>query len=334
MSAEAQTIHRSFSHDAAMTHGTQPMRAELFHALRSRAERISLRTLERRGFRNVQVLDMQTIEKIVAESLTHMLERRTDFLSAEERAALEAEAKAEFAKVLAEHKSAAGKSDEERTRESNERQVQGLRAELERQESLLDSERKKNDGSRLALSPESFRQMEEKIRALFASLISAERRVSLADAGPKALVGLTELEREVAALLDRLLEGERGRLGGPAGGDASAVALMEKRILKLNKALADTEEQLRIVAEMKSGDPGIASIYDSIQGLSSLESNLEKKKEMLEIIFKENLAIQQNRTHRRSDVVAELRARVVARPLPAPAGFEAPLEHVTDEVAL
>ena len=321
--------------DAAEAGGSQPIGADLRNALRTRAERIPLRALERRGFRNVQVLDMATIEKIVGEAVTHMLERHTAILSREDRAKLEVEARTEFAKLLAEHKRVvAEKSDGERAREALERQVQGLREELGRQQTTLKTEQEKHlDSHTFSLSPDSFREMEDKIRALFAHLVSKERRLSLAEAGPKALAGLSELEREVAAFLDRLLQGERDRfIGSVRKGQSETVELLEKRISKLNKALADTEDALHRVSQLKAGDPGIASIYESIQGLSPMDSFYMKKKELLGEIFKENLAIQQGKSiKRRADT--EAAAAPEATPLIVPAGFEPPVEPISEETA-
>ncbi len=321
--------------------GPAPLNADLRAALRTRAERIPLRALERRGFRNVQVLDMSTIERIVGEAVTHLLERHTAILTSEERTQIEAEARREFTKLLLEHKKVvAEKSDGEQRREELDRQVQGLRAELDRTQKNLSTERGRDlAASSFSISPEGFKEMEDKIRHLFDHLVSKERRISLAEAGPKALAGLSELEREVAAFLDRLLVGERDRyLGSVRKGHSENIGVLEKRIAKLNRALADTESALRKVAEAKAGDPGIASIYDSIQGLSSLDAFFAKKKELLEIIFKENLTL------RRTNLGAARAAgkvnwatggatAVAPRPSPQSLGFEPPLESVTEETA-
>jgi hypothetical protein len=337
--------------------GDEPLGANLRDALRTRAERIPLRALERRGFRNVQVLDMATIEKIVGEAVTHLLERHTAVLSSEDRAKLEIEARSEFSKLLAEHKKVvAEKTDAERAKERLERQLQGLGEELARQKTTLTSERERAiEASQFTLSPASFKEMEEKIRQLFGKLMTQERRLSLAEVGPKALSGLSDLEREVAEFLDRLLTGERDRFLGVLKKDQSEkVEVLEKRILKLNKALSDTEAALRHVSQLKAGDPGIASIYDSIQGLSAHDLFYEKKKEVLELIFQENLELQKQRPRKprvdvnEAGVPIEASAAPVAAVVPAPRparplsaagealralGFEPPLEPLSEETA-
>jgi hypothetical protein len=291
----------------------QPIGADLRAALRTKAERIPLRALERRGFRNVQVLDMATIEKIVAEAVTHCLERHTAMLSGEDRAKVELEARREFAKLLAEHKKlVAEKSEETKRAEELERQIQGLVEELDRRKGDLRDEIGRNiDAATFRLSPESFKEMEDKIRALFGRLVSDERRVSLAEAGPGALRGLSQLELEVASFLDRMLVGERDRfIGSVKKTQTEKVDVLEKRIAKLNKALAESEGALRQLAELKSDDPGIASIYEKIQGLNLGDRYYSRKKELLEQIFLENLQIQK----KDPSVVAAQAATAVAAP--------------------
>jgi hypothetical protein len=320
---------------------------EVRSALRNRAERIPLRALEKRGFRSVQVLDMATIQRVVGEAVTHLVERHTALLSTEDKAKLEVEARAEFSKLIAEHKKAvAEKTEAERARDALERQMQGLREEIERQKGDLAKAHAKDVADHtFTLSPESYSEMELKIRGLFAQLVSSERRVSLAEAGPRALKGLNELEQQVASLLDRLLATERDRfIGSVKRQQSEEVGVLEKRIAKLNKALGDTESALQRMSKLKAGDPGIASIYAEVQGLSSMDAYYARKKEVLELIFQENLKIQ-----KRDGTAApapEGEAEAAAAPPPAPIvraqtfkanpedlGFEPPLEPVSDETA-
>jgi hypothetical protein len=308
-------------------------------ALKEKTERIPLRALERRGFRSVQVLDMATIERIVHEAVDHCLAaRREEPLGADERARLEADAKQEFLKLLAEHKKVvAQKTEIERAREALSRQVDTLREELAKQQDLLRSERdRKLAGSTFRLSPESFAEMETKIRKLFDQLVARERRVSLAEVGPQALRGLSELEREIAVMLDRLIGEQREKLFDREKREHEAkVDLLERRIEKLNKALADTEGALRQVMAAKSIDPGIASIYDSVQGLALDALNFERKKELLREVFLENLTLQ-GRKIEEEDRVAFPIERPAAPPVPpAPEdlGFEPPLEPLSGDVA-
>ena len=70
------------------------------------------------------------------------------------------------------------------------------------------------------------------------------------------------------------------------------VEMLERRVAKLTEHLDRTEAELRRVAAMKSIDHGIASLYDSVQGLAFDENDYEVKKEMLRGIFEANLELQ------------------------------------------
>ena len=64
---------------------------------------------------------------------------------------------------------------------------------------------------------------------------------------------------------------------------------LERRISKLNDQLGLTEEELRRVMLMKNIDPGLSSIYRTVQGLDSGAANADVKKEMMKQIFEANV---------------------------------------------
>ena len=66
----------------------------------------------------------------------------------------------------------------------------------------------------------------------------------------------------------------------------------ERRIAKLNRALADSEQALLQLSRQKNGETGLASIYRTVQGLSEAEENRLAKKAILEQIFLANLTLQ------------------------------------------
>ncbi len=279
---------------------SQPSAADdVARALRDRTVRTSLRALEQRGFRQVHVLDLASIQKIVSESVDRALDRRREALSPEDRAAVESEVKQDFLRLVEEHKKLqAAKTESERHGIELTGTVRQLREELERNEHLLKSERsRKLDPTKFAITPEGFAQLEDKIRKLFAKLMDGERRLSLAEVGPKALQGLTEVEKELAVILDNLFIGERDRFLGKASKEQQEkISLYERRIEKLNKTRAETEEALRYLANAKGFDPGLASIYKGIQGLDSHDPKYGRKKELLKVVFLENLALQKRAT--------------------------------------
>jgi Mrp family chromosome partitioning ATPase len=70
------------------------------------------------------------------------------------------------------------------------------------------------------------------------------------------------------------------------------IDLLERRIVKLTRQLEQTEADLVRIAAMKNVDLGLASIYRSVQGLSSEEAALALKRSLMQKIFQANLELQ------------------------------------------
>jgi diguanylate cyclase (GGDEF)-like protein len=70
---------------------------------------------------------------------------------------------------------------------------------------------------------------------------------------------------------------------------------LERRVRKLAAMLEMTEAELRRVAELKDVDPGIASVYRNVQGLSGAERDYEMRKQLMNEIFKANVELRERR---------------------------------------
>ncbi len=278
--------------------GAGPRRLDLSEALRSKTQRTTLAALEKKGFKKVNVLNMKTIEKIVSEAVEKSLDRRDAHVSGEEREKLEADARSEFLKLLKEHKKVvAQKNLAEGEKSKLGSQLDALRAELEAQTARLNSERARSiDQENWTLSPSSFSKLEGNIRTLFGQLMNDERRKALAEVGPGALRGLSELERRLLEIIDRILIEERERfLSTVQSEHEKKVGLLERRVAKLSQTLSETEDALRTVYNAKTIDGGIASIYKVVQGLNLDDSFLVQKKELLKEVFVQNLVLQKKK---------------------------------------
>ncbi|HUR28185.1 MAG TPA: diguanylate cyclase [Planctomycetota bacterium] len=66
---------------------------------------------------------------------------------------------------------------------------------------------------------------------------------------------------------------------------------LERRIVKLNEMLERTEQDLSRMAALKLVDPGVASIYRSVQGISPEDEAKALKKELMQKIFEANLEL-------------------------------------------
>jgi len=101
---------------------------------------------------------------------------------------------------------------------------------------------------------------------------------------------LAELRTEY----EQRLENERAlrRELETATGSGSHVEVLQLRIRKLSRSLELTEERLREVCKIKELDPGVASIYREVQGLSGEDESYAVKEEMMRNIFEANMLIQ------------------------------------------
>jgi len=87
------------------------------------------------------------------------------------------------------------------------------------------------------------------------------------------------------------IEEARGNLSVEEGGDQGRVDILERRVRKLRAALSKMETDLADLARQAEIDPGLASIYRDVQGLSSEESERERKSALLTQIFEQNVAL-------------------------------------------
>ena len=72
----------------------------------------------------------------------------------------------------------------------------------------------------------------------------------------------------------------------------SQMDVLERRIAKLTSLLGVTESELRRVLAMKNIDAGVASLYQTVQGLVDGDPQAENKKALMGEIFQQNLAFQ------------------------------------------
>lgn len=77
--------------------------------------------------------------------------------------------------------------------------------------------------------------------------------------------------------------------------------LLQRRLAKLTEQLGLTEQELARVLKMKNIDPGLASIYKTVQGLSEDEASAAVKKELMVKIFEANIEFRKQLEERSSE---------------------------------
>lgn len=98
------------------------------------------------------------------------------------------------------------------------------------------------------------------------------------------------LEREVLAVLQRTVGEARPARASRAEVQGEMRALAE-RVAELKRLLDASEGELARLIQEKSLDPGLASIYRSVQGLDPGERNFSQKKELLAVLYRANVEL-------------------------------------------
>lgn len=101
---------------------------------------------------------------------------------------------------------------------------------------------------------------------------------------------LAELEREVLAILQQTV-GEARRPRASRAEVLEEIRALEERIALQRRMLDASEEELTRMIQEKSVDPGVASLYRTVQGLDPSERNFQKKKELLAVIYRANVEL-------------------------------------------
>jgi diguanylate cyclase (GGDEF)-like protein len=109
---------------------------------------------------------------------------------------------------------------------------------------------------------------------------------------------VARIEREVTRQLLGEMRERRARSGSDPEAEAEylrKIELLERRVGKLTDQLGMTEGQLKSVLAAKEVDPGLASVYSTVQGLSADEAQAELKKELMAKIFEANVELRRQR---------------------------------------
>lgn len=161
-----------------------------------------------------------------------------------------------------------------------------LTQELENIQGQLAQRRKAFVAEQQAFVRETVRQGSETDRAL------AGQIEALFDQLVAANPELADLRDQVTQLALLGAQQERQKLvDSKVDEHQRAVEQFERRIAKLNGSLQTTEQELKRIAAMKGIDPGVASIYRTVQGLSNEDDLFQVKKELLSDIFEANLVL-------------------------------------------
>lgn len=106
---------------------------------------------------------------------------------------------------------------------------------------------------------------------------------------------LADLERDVLQAASEGLEAPRER---DAASVQRQIASVERRIQRLKQLLDATESELAALARRKGVDPGVASIFRTVQGLRPDQEDFARRHEILTLIFEANVELRRGRGDR------------------------------------
>lgn len=247
-------------------------------ALRDVVRQLSFRTsvdsLKKRGVQQVSVLGLDRITALIEAAVHKSLKAQ---LIGIEREAVADATKAEFLRLLRTNEDLQRqKTASEQQRERAEEEVDQLRRELLQQQQAL--------ARRLAPEAEG-RQYAAQDAAIAARVAEAVRESAAAE-GP----GLEQ--RLIEIVMDVIAEERRAAEAARAAVRDREVDQLQRRIRKLTENLTATEQRLRQFAAADAVDPGISSIYRTVQGIDPGDAQVGRKKELMTEIFRANLQLQ------------------------------------------
>lgn len=242
----------------------------LAQEVRRWARKTTPEELKRRGVHRVRSIKMADMAELIEKAVNRTLMARTIGELDDEIEGFSGEARSEFLRLVQDDREKRAEGLEEKA----ESELHRLKRELARRKKALERQEEalaEGSDGRVA-------DLERKIRGLFAQWGGG--------------VGDNSgLERQVLALAMQEMGTEHRHVQMVRlQQHREEIDRLERRIGKLSHLLGQTEEELaRLMEGGGLVEDGVASIYRSVQGLSSGEAAYEKKKALMREIFEANL---------------------------------------------
>ncbi len=253
----------------------------LTNAVRRWARPTTPDELKRRGVNRVRSVSLSRVASLLEKAVNRTMIARTIGCAngeyPDDAEAFSGQARREFLAMLGGDDASLREGDREVEREARGTLKQ-LEGELAERREAVAAERRALAGVSGAVG-ESDGDLAQKLRTLFGAWGGSPENPS-------------PLEREVIAL--SVAELRRERAAGSSARlteQAKSIELLERRISKLTLLLGKTEQELTAARRRASADPGVASVYDSVQGLDEDDNAFAKKAELITSIFEANMAM-------------------------------------------
>ncbi len=262
--------------------------------VRKHTKAVDLEILNQQGFTKVNYLTFSKINDLIARAVLRALEKYEKTWSEQQAQKIQEEAKAEVRQQLPLMEESPEPTHLFRKKQVLKEDVESIKPLVESRINELEDEKKLGVESEiLAFTEKSFAQLERQMSAALSRFLKEEGEAYFSGAGVSPQNGLRHLREDLKRAVNDTLLGERHRLlDFLAQASFQKTDLLQRRLKKLKGHLAEMEEALKKLSEASEIDEGLPSIYREIQGLSLEDTQFEKKRGMLKLIFEENMQLQ------------------------------------------
>ena len=239
----------------------------------------SLRQLEKRGVRRVNVLGVDRIVGLIEEAVESSLRDR---LLRFERTEVADATKKRFLELLQQNQTLVeDRAAAVREKEAAEEAVREMRTELEERQRELAAREAEVEARNEARRADQ----DDRLYDAFAAAVAAVE--------PDSTRAARLTERLGGFVLETVQEQRRLEAEAGAAAIEEKTDNLRRRVAKLVANLEESERRLDEARNSKDVDgDGVASIYRSVQGLSREEENYEQKKALMANLFEANLSLQ------------------------------------------
>ena len=229
--------------------------------------------LEARGVKRLRSVSMSRIAALIEKAINRELIARTLDGDSDDALSLSSDARAGFLELARSEMSGRVDAESESSAFAN---LDRLRAELDARRAELEEREQRRGG--VDPGDAEAAVLERRLREVFASR-----------PGGRDL----ELEREVIGAVHEEVDRMRARAREVRlAEERRETRQLERRIAKLSGLLEQTEEELRRTRARRAQDPGVASMFDEVQGLDGGDERFEQKLGLMKSIFEANLELQ------------------------------------------
>ena len=258
---------------AGSPRGSASLDSTLTQTIRRWAKPTTPRELEARGVKRLRSVSMSRIASLIEKAINRELIARTLDGDADDALSLSSDARAGFLELARSEMSGRVDHEEESSASAT---LERLRAELEARRAELVARERQRESAEPGADEDA--AVEQRLRAVFAAHPAA-RDASLERAVLEAAL------TEVGLVRERAREERRAR-------ELHQTRQLERRIAKLSGLLEQSEVELRRIRARRAEDPGVASMFEDVQGLDGGDERFEQKLGLMKSIFEANLELQ------------------------------------------